>query len=430
MSTSSSKTSAFPRTPLPPKLCNLERLLFSMQQRGIDAVVASTALNTFYLCGLNAIAHKADEPRPYAVLLSRHRPEHPVLVVADYYLGSVMAHPSWIEDVRSFRAVMLPLDLPPRRDDVDRFIPYTDHSPAWLDGMRASYAEGIGEALRQALEDLGLDKACVAFDELSLAHKLGLEGAQIRDAYDPLMYARSVKTPQELELLRRSTALNERAIGDAIATWDRGMSYREFNRAYHRAVTDLGGFVRDPGAMVWGHPRGADPAITLDNGLDDFPLTPGTHVMFDCHGTLDLYCWDGGKTWVVDGEPEGKAATAAAAASAACEAVMDAMRPGARISQLQATARNAYSKHPGLNAEQLIVFFHGLGLSHMDLEQTTAHGQPNRDWILEKDMVVPLHLLQPGGERERIWVEEVVRVTPDGGEPFFSWGFDPLCGQG
>jgi hypothetical protein len=27
----------------------------------------------------------------------------------------------------------------------------------------------------------------------------------------------------------------------------------------------------------------------------------------DCHGTIDLYCWDGGKTWVVEGEPEGAA---------------------------------------------------------------------------------------------------------------------------
>ena len=38
---------------------------------------------------------------------------------------------------------------------------------------------------------------------------------------------------------------------------------------------------------------------------DERPIEAGTHVMFDCHGTLDLYCWDGGKTWVIDSEPEG-----------------------------------------------------------------------------------------------------------------------------
>jgi hypothetical protein len=42
--------------------------------------------------------------------------------------------------------------------------------------------------------------------------------------------------------------------------------------------------------------EGADPALTLATGLEDDVVEPGTHVMFDCHGTIDLYCWDGGKT--------------------------------------------------------------------------------------------------------------------------------------
>ena len=50
-----------------------------------------------------------------------------------------------------------------------------------------------------------------------------------------------------------------------------------------------------------------------------------------CHGTLDLYCWDGGKTWIVDGEPAGEAKRAAAATAAAAETLLDAMRPGGRI---------------------------------------------------------------------------------------------------
>ena len=71
----------------------------------------------------------------------------------------------------------------------------------------------------------------------------------------------------------------------------------------------------------------------------------------------------------------------------------------------------------------------GLGLSHMDLELTTADGRPNGDWVLEEGMVVPLHLLYPGGERERIWLEEIVVVTPHGGRPLFSWGFEPMMGS-
>ena len=63
---------AFERVPLPKRFCNLERLLFALEARGLDGIVATLPYNAFYLTGFNAIAHKADEPRPYAVILSRH----------------------------------------------------------------------------------------------------------------------------------------------------------------------------------------------------------------------------------------------------------------------------------------------------------------------------------------------------------------------
>ena len=83
----------FDRRPLPERFCNLERLLDAMAARGLDGIVATGPLNVFYLTGFNGIAHKADEPRPYAVVLSRHAPDHPILVIADYYLGTPLAHP-------------------------------------------------------------------------------------------------------------------------------------------------------------------------------------------------------------------------------------------------------------------------------------------------------------------------------------------------
>ena len=64
----------FARVPLPKRFCNLDRLLFAMKARGLDGIVATAPWNVFYLTGFNAIAHKSDEPRPYAVILSRHMP--------------------------------------------------------------------------------------------------------------------------------------------------------------------------------------------------------------------------------------------------------------------------------------------------------------------------------------------------------------------
>jgi Xaa-Pro aminopeptidase len=416
------------RKPLPERFCNLERLLHAMQARDLDGIVATSMLNVFYLTGFNSIAHKSDEPRPYAVILSRRAPEHPVLVLADYYLGSLLSQPTWIEDVRPFRAVMMPLDIPPRHEDVSRFIPAAGSGREWVEQARKSYVFDMADACRGAIDDLGLAGGRIAFDDPGFGQRLGLESRQIEDAYDPLMYARAVKTEHEISLLRRATALNQSAIERTVAAWDRGMTWREFNHAYHRAVADLGGFVRDPGGMVWGHPRGGDAAITLQTGLDDFIVDPGMHVMFDCHGTLDLYCWDGGKTWVVDGEVEGDAKSYARATAAAGETLLDVMRPGAKVSELQSAARATFRKAGVPDADAAVIFFHGLGLSHWEIERNTADGSSNRDWVLEEGMVVPMHLLYPGDEHSRIWLEEVALITRDGAEPLFSWGLEPMSG--
>jgi Xaa-Pro aminopeptidase len=418
----------FARAPLP-RLCNLDRLLHAMTARDLDGIVASLPYNVFYLTSFNGIAHKADEPRPYAVVLSRHAPEHPILVVADYYLATFLTQPTWVEDIRPFRAVMMPLDLPPQRTDIERFIPEGGAGVPWVERARQSYAYDMSSAVRGALADLRLERGRVAFDDMGFGFRLGLERLEVADGYDPLMFARAVKTAPEMRLLERATRLNETAIARTVAAWDQGATWRDLNRAYARAVVDLGGFVRDPGGMVWGHPRGTDAALTLQTGLEDGEVTPGTHVMFDCHGTLDLYCWDGGKTWVVGGEPEGGAKQFATATAAVAEALLEAMRPGVRVSQLQARAREVYRKAGVPDPAAAVIFFHGLGLSHMDVEQATADGRSNTDWMLEDGMVAPVHLLYPGGEHERVWLEEVIAVSAAGGRPLFSWGFAPLTGR-
>jgi Xaa-Pro aminopeptidase len=417
------------REPLPSCFCNLERLLWALEVRGLDGIVATSPLNVFYLTAFNGIAHKSDEPRPYAVVLSRHEPRRPCLVIADYYLATFLTQPTWVEDVRPFRAVMMGLDLEPKPEDIDRFVPESGAGVPWLDRARGNYAHKMGDAVRGAIKDLGLDGGRVAFDDMAFGLRLGLEDVEAIDGYDPLMYARAVKTDVELRLMERATALNQAAIERTLASWDKGATWRDLNKAYHRAAIELGGFVRDPGAMVWGHPRGASPVLTLQTGLEDFEVEPGTHVMFDCHGTLDLYCWDGGKTWVVGGESQGAGKRHLKATADVAQALLEAMRPGIRVSELQALGREVYRKAGVVDAQAALIFFHGLGLSHWDIELTTAEGQPNDDWTLEAGMVVPLHLLYPGGERERAWLEEVVVVTPEGGRPLFSWGFDPLTGS-
>ena len=418
--------SPFPRSPLPKRLCNFDRLLGMLDHWKLDGVVLSTEKNVFYLTSFNPIAHKSDEPRPYAVVLSRHDPEHPILLIADYYLGHFLHQPTWVEDIRPLRAVMLPLDLPPQEDDLERFIPESRQEVPWVQQARTQYAKNLISGCQNAMRELGLASGRVAVDDLRLGHRVAPVGVEVVDGYDVMMQVRRVKTDDELQLLRTATMLNQQAITRTVASWEPGTTWRQIDQAYHQAATELGGFVHDPGGMVLAHPRGADPSVSLQTGLEDFVVERGTHVMFDCHGSWNQYCWDGGKTWVVDGEPQGSAKLAAQATAEAMRAIEAAMRPGVRISELQRIGRDVYRRFGVARPESVLIFFHGLGLSHMDLEELSAEGTPTRDWALEAEMVVPVHLLYPGGEQERIWLEDVALVKNDGAEPFFTWGFDPL----
>ena len=102
------------RTPLPECLCNLDRLIFSMESRNLDGIIITHPLNIFYLTSFNGVAHKSDEPRPYALILSRYEPENAALVVADYYLSSFLHQKTWVKNIYPFRGVMMPLDLAPK----------------------------------------------------------------------------------------------------------------------------------------------------------------------------------------------------------------------------------------------------------------------------------------------------------------------------
>ena len=170
---------AFDRNPLPKRFCNLERVLYALQVRNLDGVVVTIPQNVFYLTGFNAIAHKSDEPRVCAVVLSRHAPEHPIMVVADYYLASFLTQETWVEDIRPFRAVMMALDLPAQRSDIDRFIPAHAFGNPWIETARAFYTFEMNSGLEGALKELKLKTANVAFDDLGFGMRLGVEGMTV-----------------------------------------------------------------------------------------------------------------------------------------------------------------------------------------------------------------------------------------------------------
>ena len=115
----------------------------------------------------------------------------------------------------------------------------------------------------------------------------------------------------------------------------------------------------------------------------------------------------------------------AKAASAAMSELGQAMVPGARIADLQEKTLQTFRKMDVPESESLLTYFHGVGLSHADVEALVVDdGDPN--WALQDGMVIAAHLLCPGDERNRCWIEEVFWIKEGGPEAFFTWGNDPI----
>src|SRR5919199_6186905 len=119
--------------PLPARLCNLERLVDTLQQRQLDGLVAYLRPNVFYLSSFAPPSNQSvHETNGYAaVVISRHAPEQPAIVVAEFDVAYFRHQPSWIEDVRPYATLLQPFDIPLGDSPLDRFVPVADRTADW-----------------------------------------------------------------------------------------------------------------------------------------------------------------------------------------------------------------------------------------------------------------------------------------------------------
>ena len=410
---------------VPAPIFDLERLAWAMEARGMDGVVITTPLNVTYLSGHNPTAPKADEPPGNAVVISRHDLQHPILIGPDIFISPFLDAPTWIEDLRAHRSLLIPLSASTEASEFYRFMPASRQNSGWVKNAGDRFVGGFNEAIHGAMQDLGLSGGKVGYDDLRVGAKVAGSLADVIDAYTMMMFVREVKSAQEIEWLREATRVNQVAIERTVQSWSRGKTWKEMVDTYHAEITALGGWVSDPGGVFFANPLDGDPAVRLRVESEDFVVEPGTNIMFDCHGTKNQYCWDGGKTWVVEDHSSGMSERIARATAEAMNGIHESMRPGVRIGELQEKTQRTYQQMEVPQHESVLTYFHGLGLSHTDVLAMAEDGSdPN--WRLEEGMVIAAHLLCPGNQNERCWIEEVFVVKEGGPEPLFTWGNDPL----
>jgi Xaa-Pro dipeptidase len=410
---------------LPAKFCHVDRLIETLRRHELDGLVVYYRPNVYYLSSYGSRANVTfhESNGLAACVISTSAPDSPVLVVPDIDLAYVVRRGSWIEDVRTYSMPsLLPRDIPLTRPSFDIFVPQSVQQTEFGQRARARNGSGLAQVVSEAVRDLNLTGARVGIDEPRFATALDAPGTDFQDAYQLLKFVRQVKTPAELTVMRHATSINEKALQGTVDAWRLGMTWRELNREYYRQVYDLGGWIKDPGGVIFANPHGTDTAWHVETGFDDFVIQPGTNLMFDCHGTFEQYCYDGGKTWFVGTPSSGEIRRVADATTEAMLTIVDAMAPGVRVSELQARGREVYRKHGVSHSDDILIFFHGLGLEHLDM--ALSHG--SWDYQLEENMLLSVHLVYPGGDSDRYFLEDLAQVTATGGQRIYSWSPDPF----
>ena len=256
----------------------------------------------------------------------------------------------------------------------------------------------------------GLDTGHLAAgDRLWSMFLLGLQakvpGAAWTRASTVMRELRMRKAPEEVDALRRAGQAIDRVHEQVPALLVPGRTEAEIGRDIAASIVaeghDVVNFV-----IVASGPNGASP----HHETADRVLQSGDAVVVDIGGTLDGYCSDMTRNYIVGEPPEGFTEAHAALESAqiaACEAV----RPGVTAEAVDAAAR-ALLTDAGYGEHFIHRTGHGIGLEEHEDPYIVA----GNDIVLEPGMAFSIEpgVYLPG--RFGMRIEDIVVVTEDGVE--------------
>lgn len=370
-----------------------QRLTGVLEAEGLDALVATTTENVYYVSGLRSISHALFRGLElYAVFTRRGT----ALVIPFIDTTGVAADGIAVDHLACYGKFFFEYADDP--GEIGRKIRDWTRAPA------ASPAD----ALTGVLGDLGALGRRIGLDEGNLFAPTWkrveerLAGTTLVPAYQLFRQARMVKGPDEVAALEKAALVAEDGIAAVLGMLRPGVTEREAARVYEQEV------VR----------RGAEPFFTVvtigeraalaDVYPTDRALGPGDLVRFDLGCLVGPYRSDISRTAVL-GKPTDKQARYYAAILAGERAAIAAMKPGVPVSQLFDVAVRV-TRENGMPHYQRHHVGHGIGLEPYDPPTINAATST----ALEPGMVfcveTPYYEHGWGG----VQVEDAVEVTAGG----------------
>jgi len=355
-------------------LLNRERALATMQDRGYEALIATTPENVYYLSdyGNQHCFHFAAAGMSAAILpLDESIP--PTLLAQAWELPHLSQEPSWMPELRIQTGI-----TPYVPEDAE----LAPHEAQLRDLWREAAETGLSNRQRllgRTLQELGLDRAALAFDDQRAMvelqqHELG--GADCREALNDFRHIRLIKTEEEIVRLKQACDRNQAALESTAAMVAEGVSTGDALNHYRAEMARAGGF----GSHMTG--GGVDRTWHTYPDLE-YRLQKGDVYVMDPAGHYRYYWADLGRSAEIGG-PTAKFEHLHGTLQACHEEVTPLLRHGARTADIkQASADFVRDAMPAGFGPAL----HSIGIEQYDHPLSLGEFL-SEDFTLEEGMVI------------------------------------------
>ncbi len=247
---------------------------------------------------------------------------------------------------------------------------------------------------------------------LSLFHlQTTYPALELRNAYEAIARTRMIKSPAEIDAMRRSIDATTAAIRTAARRVRPGVTERGLEATFEGACKDNGAQRIAFASIIKSGPNSLWPWRVLASHYDrrNRALEDGELVIFDVGCELDYYVSDVGRTFPVSGRFSSEQREILEMEVRVSDAIIAEILPGITFRELQAIAFASIPREQRPFMQAGLFFGHHIGLST---------GDPNLpDLPLEPGMVFTVEPWYYNHETGiSVFTEDVVVVTEDGAE--------------
>ena len=349
-----------------------ERAQALMDRDGLDALVVSEKNNYWYFSGL--ISYQLDHiQRPQICILPKSG--KPLLLVYGNDKAKAKALP-WVGEVRAYTDVPFPEEM-----------------------------------IRGCLKEMGLGEGKLGF-ELGDDQRLGfpanyllrlteaLPKAQIKDGTAALTEMRIIKSPQEIEFMRKACEISVRAYDRCLPQLHPGMTRREIADKLYISMIEEGAHPRHPGFLM----------LNSSTRYDDRRYNKGDRMVADFGACYEGYYGDITRM-AIFGEPTPDHKKDHETACDVIELCFEGMLPGTLIAELSRIANRELLKRGYQTVYSPKRIGHGIGM---------ARAEPPSLNEVEKELHRPgmILALEPKvrSEKSAVHLEEDILITANGPE--------------